>query len=124
MKLKEILFEECYENEDCEECYIDEYGNVYDLEYNLIEEAAATRQFKRYGDQFKRQFRCTSGPKKGRIVAKAANCGKRKDPLRVRIGKKSSRVKKGQRVRKTLRTKRKTLSKLLTRRNKTLRGDI
>lgn len=123
MKLEDILFEECYIDEECEEVYVDEYGNIYDLDKNIIEEAAVTRQFKRYGDNLKRQFRCMSGPKKGRIVAKAANCGRRKDPMRVRIGKKSSRIKKGQRVRKTLRTKKKTISKVLTRRNKALRGD-
>ena len=122
MKIDDLLVEG-YECEDCEECLVDEYGNVYDLEENLIQEGPVKRQFKRYGDTFKRQFRCMSGPKKGKIVAAPANCGKRKDPKRIRIGKKSARMKKGQRVRKTLRTKRKTLSKLLTRRNEVLRGD-
>ena len=122
MKLEDFEYEYIYE-EECEECLLDEYGNIYDLDKNLIEEAAVSRQFKRYGTEFKRQFRCMSGPKKGRVVASAKACGKRKDPLRVRIGRKSARIKKGQRVRKTLRTKRKTLSKILTRRNKALRGD-
>ena len=84
---------------------------------------AVKRQFKRYGDTFLRQYRCTTGPKAGRMAANAASCGKRKDPRKVRQGKKSARMKKGQRVRKTLFTKRKSQSKRLTRLNKVLRGD-
>jgi hypothetical protein len=41
----------------------------------------------------------------------------------VRIGKKSARMKKGQRVRKSKFTKRKTQSKRLSRMNAALRGD-
>ena len=81
------------------------------------------RQFRRYGDKFVRQYRCTSGPKSGRMVVSPDKCGIRKDPKRVRIGKKSARMKKGSRVRKTKFTKRKTQSKRLSRMNATLRGD-
>jgi hypothetical protein len=91
-------------------------------EFDLIAEAV-DRQFRRYGDKFVRQYRCTSGPKSGRMVVSPAKCGIRKDPLRVRIGKKSARMKKGSRVRKTLFTKRKTQSKRLSRMNAILRGD-
>jgi hypothetical protein len=122
MKLEDIMIEEYYE--ECEECLVDEHGNIYDLDKNIIEEATAERQFKRYGTKFVRQFRCMSGPKQGKMVKKATDCGKRKDPLRVRLGKKAARMKKGERVRKSNRTKRKTLSQLLTRRNKVLRGDV
>jgi hypothetical protein len=81
------------------------------------------RQFRRYGDTFLRQYRCVGGPKAGRLVTSPEKCGKRKDPRRVRIGKKASRVKKGIRTRKTLFTKRKTSSKRLSRLNKVLRGE-
>lgn len=84
---------------------------------------AVQRQFRRYGDKFMRQYRCTTGDKAGRMVSSPEKCGIRKDPRRVRIGKKASRVKKGQRIRKTQFTKRKTQSKRLSRMNKTLRGD-
>lgn len=84
---------------------------------------AVDRQFRRYGDKFVRQYRCTTGPKAGRMTSSPEKCGIRKDPRRVRIGKKSSRVKKGQRIRKTQFTKRKTASKRLSRMNKALRGD-
>ena len=81
------------------------------------------RQFKRYGDKFLRQYRCTTGQKSGRMVTSPEKCGIRKDPKRVRLGKKAARSKKGQRVRKTLFTKRKTQSKRLSRLNKRMRGD-
>ena len=84
---------------------------------------AVDRQFRRYGDKFLRQYRCTTGPKAGRLVTSPEKCGKRKDPKKVRQGKRSARVKKGIRVRKTLFTKRKTQSKRLTRMNNVLRGD-
>lgn len=84
---------------------------------------AVKRQFRRYGDKFLRQYRCTTGDKAGRMVTSPEKCGIRKDPRRVRIGKRASRVKKGQRIRKTLFTKRKTQSKRLSRMNKIMRGD-
>jgi len=109
MKLFEVLY-------NCEECEIDD-------DDELLTEARVKRQFRRYGDRFKRQFRCMSGPKQGRVVPSPEKCGIRKDPKRIRIGKKSARMKKGSRVRRTLFTKRKTLSKRLSRMNKVLRGD-
>lgn len=83
------------------------------------------RQFRRYSgqDTLKRQYRCTTGSKAGRIVTSPEKCGIRKDPMKVRQGKKAARVKKGQRVRKSLFTKRKTVSKRLQRLNKAMRGD-
>jgi hypothetical protein len=84
---------------------------------------AVQRQFRRYGDNFKRQYRCTTGDKAGRLVTSPEKCGIRKDPRRVRLGKRAARVKKGQRIRKSLFTKRKSQSKRLSRLNKVLRGD-
>ena len=91
-------------------------------EFDKIFEAVQ-RQFRRYGDKFLRQYRCTTGQKAGRMVSSPEKCGIRKDPKKVRQGKKSSRMKKGQRVRKTLFTKRKTQSKRLSRLNQRMRGE-
>lgn len=92
------------------------------LPEQIIEEAAVIRQFRRIGNSLKRQFRCTSGPKKGRLVTSPAKCGIRKDPKRVRQGKINARRKKGQRIRKTQFTKRKTATKRLVRLNKMMSG--
>jgi hypothetical protein len=91
-------------------------------EYEKLDEAVK-RQFKRYGNKIVRKFRCYGGPKDGSMVTDAADCGIKKNPLKVRQGKQSARLKKGQRVRKTNMTKRKAPSKRLIRMNKLLRGD-
>lgn len=83
---------------------------------------AAIRQFKKVGGVIKRQYRCLSGPKKGKIVATAQACAQRKDPKKIRHGKKVARQKKGVRVRKTQIAKRKTISKMITRMNRRLSG--
>ena len=88
------------------------------------EKRTVTRQFKRYGNTFKRQFRCMSGPRKGRLVTDPQKCGMRKNPKQVRAGKKSARVRKGERVRKTKLAKRRTPSKMVQRLNKRLRGEL
>jgi len=103
---------------------IDSLNEVLDQDGIAMIAEAVDRQFRRYGDKFLRQYRCTTGPKAGRLVTSPEKCGKRKDPRRVRIGKRAARVKKGIRVRKTLFTKRKTQSKRLSRLNKVLRGDV
>ena len=105
------------------EMILDEIAELTDgEEFDKINEAVQ-RQFRRYGDTFKRQYRCTTGDKAGRMVTSPEKCGIRKDPRKVRQGKKASRVKKGQRIRKSLFTKRKTQSKRLSRLNKRLRGE-
>ena len=91
-------------------------------DYELLDEAAK-RQWKRYGNKMVRKFRCYGGPKNGRMVTKAADCGVKKDPFKVRQGKRSARLKKGQRVRRTQLAKRKAPSKRLTKMNNILRGD-
>lgn len=109
MKLFEIICEEC-----CEEVFTNAEGEV------LSE--AAIRQFKRVGGQIKRQFRCTTGPKKGKIVASPQSCGKRKDPKKRRHGKKVNRARKGVRVMKTRIAKKQQQSKLVTRMNRRIAG--
>ena len=98
------------------------YAELESLGADTITETVV-RQFRRYGDRFVRHYRCTTGPKEGRLVSEPSACGKRKDPRRVRAGKATARRKKGQRVRKTLFTKRKTSSKRLARLNKVLSGN-
>ena len=88
----------------------------------VIIEGQVMRQVRRYGDKLKNQYRCQGGDKDGRLVASPSECGIRKDPKRVRAGQRSSRLRKGERVRKTQFTKRKTLSQILVRRNKMLKG--
>lgn len=104
-------------------CILDEISELTNSEEFGIISEAVQRQFRRYGDKFLRQYRCTTGQKAGRMVTSPEKCGIRKDPRKVRQGKKSARAKKGQRVRKTLFTKRKTQSKRLSRLNKRMRGD-
>ncbi len=95
---------------------------VLDESEEILEEGAV-RQVRRYGNKMKMQYRCQGGEKDGKLVSKPSECGIRKNPSRVRAGQKSSRIKKGERVRKTAFTKRKTLSQILVRRNKALKGD-
>ena len=83
---------------------------------------AATRQFKRFGKEIRRYYRCTSGQKEGKMVASPNECGKRKDPRRVRNGKKIARSRKGVRIRKSAIAKRTAVSKLVARMNKRLSG--
>lgn len=83
---------------------------------------SVTRQLRRYGNQTKLQYRCQDGDKEGKLVSKPSGCGIRKNPNRVRAGKRSSRIRKGERVRKSNMTKRKTLTKDLMRRNKMFKG--
>jgi hypothetical protein len=109
MKLDELICEEC-----CEVVYTNEEGEI------LTE--AAIRQFKRVGSQIKRQFRCTSGPKKGRIVSTPQACTQRKDPKKKRHSKKVNRTRKGVRVMKTKIAKKTHGSKLVTRMNRRIAG--
>ncbi len=109
MKLLEVICEEC-----SEEVLTDSEGNI------LTE--AAIRQFKRVGGQIKRQYRCTSGPKKGKIVSTPQACAKRKDPKKRRHGKKVARARKGVRVMKTRIAKKQQQSKLVTRMNRRISG--
>lgn len=109
MKLFEIL------NEDyCEAVYVDE-------ENNILHEAAI-RQFKRNGNTMVKKYRCLSGPKSGKLVSEPGKCGQRKDPKKVRQGRKVMRAKKNTIKRKTGISKRKQVSKLVTRMNKRLAG--
>lgn len=107
MKLFEVLY-------DCEECLCDEEENILD--------EAAIRQFKRVGQEIRRRYRCMSGPKAGKLVATPGACATRKDPKKVRHGRRVMRSKKGVIARKTRVAKRKQLSKMVAKMNKRLAG--
>lgn len=83
---------------------------------------AAIRQFKRVGQEIRRRYRCMSGPKAGKLVATPGACATRKDPKKVRHGRRVMRSKKGVIARKTRVAKRKQLSKMVAKMNKRLAG--
>lgn len=99
---------------ECEVVYVSERGQI------LTE--AAQRAFKREGKKIVRKYRCTTGMKEGKIVADPKSCATRKDPAKIRHGRKVARQKKGVRLRKAKITKRQTMSKMVTRMNKRLTG--
>jgi hypothetical protein len=111
MKIADILYDD-----GCvfEQVFVDDDDNI------LSE--AAIRQFKRCGSILKRKYRCLAGPKKGKLVSKPGGCGTRKDPKSVRKGKKVMRSKKGVIQMKSKMSKRKAMSRMVTKLNKQLAG--
>ena len=112
MKLFEIL----YDMDLCEEIYVDEDDNI------LSE--AAIRQFKLVNKKITRKYRCMAGPKKGRLVSKPSGCATRKDPMKVRHGRKIMRSKKGIIQRKSRITKNKAMNKIVKKMNRRLMGKV
>lgn len=110
-ELYNIIQEDCI---DCEIVYIDENGDVL--------EEAARRAVKRVGGEVKKKYRCTSGPKKGKIVSDPKTCVTRADPKKKRQGKKVMRQKKGIIQRKSRMTKRTAKSRLVRKINQRLSG--
>lgn len=111
------LLKEMYEIGQCEDCeivYVDESDNV-------ITEAAK-RAYAKQGGKVVKKYRCTSGPKKGKIVADPKTCATRIDPKKKRIGKKVRREKMGVLKRKTAVAKKRSVSKLITRLNRRTSG--
>jgi len=113
MKLYEVL-EELAPVCEVEEVWVDENDNI------LTE--AAVRQYKRVGMTLVKKYRCLAGPKKGKLVASAGDCGTRKDPKKVRQGRKVMRSKKGIIARKGKISKRTSFSRLVTKVNRRLAG--
>ena len=87
----------------------------------IIEEGAI-RQWKRQGGKLVQKYRCMAGKKKGKLVASPSGCGERKDPKKVRIGRKVMRSKKGVIGRKAKISKRMSISKRLKKMNARLMG--
>lgn len=113
MKLHELIDGDNFE--DCEIVYLDEAGN------EILDEGAI-RQYKQVGQKLIKKFRCTSGAKNGKLVSSPQACGQRKDPRRVRQGRKVMRTKGAVIKRKTKIAKRKSKSKLVARLNARISG--
>lgn len=84
----------------------------------LIESAAPA--YKRKGSTITRYYRCTSGPKEGKLASDPGKCGLRPDPKRVRHGRKVARAKGAIRVRKTAVAKLQQVSKKITNLNRNI----
>jgi len=80
------------------------------------------RAFKRVGKEIKRWFRCVGGPKDGKLVATPGSCAKRKDPKKVRRGRKTMRIKRNIILRKGKITRNKAVSKMVVKMNRRLSG--
>lgn len=108
------------------EVITDNEGNLYeavivDDNDNILGEGAI-RQWKRQGGKLVQKYRCLAGKKKGKLVANPSGCGQRKDPVKVRTGRKTMRSKKGVIKRKSLISKRQSISKRLAKMNARLMG--
>ena len=108
MLLENILYEHC------ELIYVNEEGEI------LTE--AAVRQWKRMGTTMIKKYRCLGGTKAGKLVSDPSKCVTRKDPKKVRHGRKIMRMKKGTIVRKSKLAKKRSMSRLVAKMNKRLRG--
>jgi len=104
--------------------YVCEFEEVYVNEDDEILSEAAVRQWKRIGSKMVQKYRCLSGPKKNRLVPSPGDCAVRKDPKKVRHGRKVMRAKKGTIMRKSKISKRKSISKILTKLNARLMGKV
>lgn len=82
---------------------LDELFDDDDFEKELGE--SVKRIWARSGKKVVRKFRCTAGPKQGRIVASAAACGRAPDPKKRMMLKKTKAAKGKRMVRKSLKTK-------------------
>lgn len=99
--------------------------DIFGYDFDILEESPrVTRQMKRVGNNTKRQFRCMSGDKQGRLVSDSGKCGIKKDPKRVMQGKAAARHKKAQKARKSKRTKAKPFSRRLVKFNDFLKGKL
>lgn len=113
------LFDVLYDNDPCcdscyEEVFVDENGEI------LSE--GAVRQYKLINKKVTRKYRCMAGPKKGRLVATPSSCATRRDPAKVRHGRKVMRSKKGIIQRKSRISKNKAMNKVVAKMNKRLMG--
>jgi len=95
--------------------------------HNILSEDEITtesvkRQYKKVNGKIEKRFRCSGGPKKGKLVSKPSICFKRKDRDKVRRGRKVMRLKKKLISRKTKISKRRSISKIIARMNKRLSG--
>lgn len=107
-----MILEELYDEND--------YEDIID---NFIMESAKAAWGKK-GNQIVKRFRCSSGPRAGRVVSKPADCSKRLDVGRRQKMKHTHRRLGHRMSRKAQRTKRMNpISRQLKRRNKLLRDN-
>lgn len=99
-------------DDNCVVVYTNENDEI--IHEGSILSESAIQAFKRNGNVIKRQFRCTSGRKTGKIVANANDCNKRKNPKKIKAGRKSARQNKSIRIQKTRISKNKSISKMVT----------
>jgi hypothetical protein len=120
LKLYDILYDPCCEDCLYEEVFVDENGEV------LSEAAQRAFKLQKVGKgntkKVTRKYRCMAGPKKGRLVATPAACATRRDPAKVRHGRKVMRSKKGIIQRKSRVAKNKSMSKMVAKMNRRLMG--
>ncbi len=90
-------------------------------EYDQLDEGAQ-RAFRRVANNITQYYRCTSGPKKGKLASDPSKCGQRKDPAKVRHGRRVAKQKGSVRVRKTIAKKRTQVSKRVTKLNQVLKS--
>ena len=119
MKLFEILYDPCCEDCLYEEVLVGEGGD--EMVATKLNEAAQ-RAFKLINKVVTRKYRCTAGPKKGKLVSNPASCATRKDPKKVRQGRKVMRSKKGIIQRKSRVSKNKAMNKVVAGMNRRLLG--
>lgn len=94
---------------------------ITEQEFDALDEGAK-RAFKRSGNSLSHYFRCTTGPKAGKLASDPSKCGQRPDPKKVRHGRKVAKLKGSIRVRKTQMKKRTELSKRISNMNRQLQG--
>lgn len=97
---------------------------VYVDESDHVLTEAAVRQWKRMGKTVVRKYRCISGAKAGKLVSDPSGCATRRDPKKVRHGRKTMRSKKGVIARKSKVSKRTSFSKMVAKMNSRLMGKI
>jgi hypothetical protein len=115
MRINDILYD------DDELCCFEEV--VVCVETGEVLSEGAIRQFQRKGQAVVKKYRCTAGPKKGKLVATPASCFKRKDPKKVRQGRKTMRAKKSVIQRKSRVSKNKSMSKIVATMNQRMMGN-
>lgn len=97
-------------------------NEIFPDEDETLEEAR--RAWKRVGKTLKRWYRCTTGRKKGRMVSDPRICAQRKDPKKVRHGRKVARKKKGIRIRKSKIAARSATHRMVVKMNKRLSSPV
>lgn len=104
----------------CEVVYTNQFDEV--IHNGSVLSESAISAFKRTGNVVKRQYRCTSGKKVGKIVANPNDCNKTKNRKRVKAGRISARKHASTRIQKTKVSKKKSISLMVSDLNKRLKG--